>query len=147
MWNELKYKAEVKKDFGKLPLMPCYPQKLNQVFMNILVNAAQAIEDRGEIRIKTYVVDTPKEGIEVIIEDTGKGMTEEVKKRIFEPFFTTKPVGKGTGLGLHVSYKIVKAHKGEIRVESEPGKGTQFTIFLPILNEKELESGQHNGDK
>ena len=144
VWNELKYKAEVKKDYGELPLLPCFPQKLNQVFMNLLVNAAQAIEDRGEIRIVTRKVQEPREGVEVVIEDTGKGMTPEVMKKIFEPFFTTKPVGKGTGLGLHVSYKIVKAHKGEISVESRPGQGTRFTVFLPMLTEEELPEEEGN---
>ena len=140
VWNELKYKAEVKKDYGELPPLLCYPRQLNQVFMNLLVNAAQAIEDRGVISIVTRRVDSPREGIEVVVSDTGCGMPPDVQKRIFEPFFTTKPVGKGTGLGLNVSYKIVQAHRGEIRVESEVGKGTTFRIFLPFLKEEDFEA-------
>ncbi|OCC16511.1 Circadian input kinase A [Dissulfuribacter thermophilus] len=139
VWNELKYKANVKKELSEdIPLILGFPQKLNQVFMNILVNAAQAIEDRGEIKIVTRKVEHPRLGVEIEISDTGCGMTEEVKQRIFDAFFTTKPVGKGTGLGLNIAYKIVKAHKGEIRVSSQPGKGTTMTVFLPVLNEEEI---------
>ncbi len=139
VWNELKYKANVKKELSEdIPLILGFPQKLNQVFMNILVNAAQAIDERGEIKIATRKVEHPRLGVEVEISDTGCGMTEEVKQRIFDAFFTTKPVGKGTGLGLNIAYKIVKAHKGEIRVSSQPGKGTTMTVFLPVLNEEEI---------
>ncbi|MGB9712459.1 MAG: ATP-binding protein [Dissulfurimicrobium hydrothermale] len=138
VWNEIKYKAVLKKNYGELPTIIGYPQQLNQVFMNILVNAAQAIKGKGEITVTTRAVDKPRRGVEVEIKDTGEGIPEDVMPRIFDPFFTTKSVGKGTGLGLHVSYKIVKRHKGEIRVESTPGKGSIFTVFLPILNEDEL---------
>jgi len=129
VWNELKYKAKVIKDYGTLPKIKCYPQQLNQVFMNILVNAAQAIEKEGEIRLVTRA----KNGyIEIKISDTGVGIPKENLSKIFDPFFTTKEVGKGTGLGLNVAYNIIQKHKGTTEVESEVGKGTTFTIRLPI---------------
>jgi len=132
VWNELKYKAKVTKEYGDMPEIYCYPQQINQVFMNILVNAAQAIEDKGEIKISTTHLDGTEPMVEVRISDTGKGIPPENLSKIFDPFFTTKPVGKGTGLGLNVSYNIVKKHQGEIKVESEVGKGTTFIIKLPV---------------
>jgi len=136
VWNELKYKAKVIKEYGELPEIKCYPRQLNQVFMNILVNASQAIEDKGEIRIKTF----HKDGyIYVQISDTGVGIPPENLSKIFDPFFTTKEVGKGTGLGLTMAYNIVKKHGGTIEVESEVGKGTTFTIKLPVNGIKEGE--------
>jgi len=127
VWNELKYKAEVKKEYGHLPLVKGYPQQLNQVFMNILVNAAHAIEKRGEIRIATRAVDGY---VEIEISDSGVGIPKEDLLKIFDPFFTTKEVGKGTGLGLSMAYNIIQRHKGTIDVESEVGKGTTFIIRL-----------------
>ena len=127
VWNELKYKAEVIKDLGDIPPVKCYPQRINQVFMNVLVNAAQAIEKKGEIRIGTRAVDGY---VEVKISDTGVGIPKENLSRIFDPFFTTKDVGKGTGLGLNMAYNIIQKHKGTIDVESEVGKGTTFIIRL-----------------
>jgi PAS domain S-box-containing protein len=128
-WNEIKYKATVHKDYGKLPPVPCYAQRLGQVFVNLLVNAAQAIEKKGEIRLSTRAED----GQAVIrIRDTGRGIPPEHLGKIFEPFFTTKEIGAGTGLGLHVAYKIVTAHRGTINVSSEVGKGTEFTVRLPL---------------
>ena len=129
VWNELKYKAEVKKEYGELPQIKCYPGELSQVFMNILTNAAQAIKARGKIHVRTWTGDGY---VNVEIKDTGKGISEDHLKNIFDPFYTTKEVGKGTGLGLSISYGIVKKHGGEIKVESEPGKGSTFTISLPI---------------
>lgn len=128
VWNELKYKCEVKRDFGPLPAVSCHPTQIAQVFTNLLVNAAQAIETRGEIRIRTR-----HEGNEVVVEvaDTGKGMTQETLSKLFTPFFTTKPRGQGTGLGLSVSYGIITRHKGRIDVQSEPGKGSTFIVRLP----------------
>jgi signal transduction histidine kinase len=128
VWNELKYKATVIKDFSPIPLVSCYPQQLNQVFMNILVNAAQAIQDHGEIRISTEAEDG---FITIRISDTGVGIPPENMSRIFDPFFTTKEVGKGTGLGMHVAYNIVLKHKGRIDVESIVGKGTTFSVRIP----------------
>ncbi|MDA8162266.1 MAG: ATP-binding protein [Desulfobacteraceae bacterium] len=138
IWNEIKYKAKLKKNYCALPLILGYPQQLNQVFMNILVNAAQSIADKGEIGVTTTITDSPRRGIEIEVKDTGVGMPPEILSKIFDPFFTTKPVGKGTGLGLHVSYKIILKHKGNIKVESTQGIGSTFTIFLPILSEDEF---------
>ncbi len=129
VWNELKYKTTLKKDYGDLPLVKCYPQQLNQVFMNLLVNASQAIEEQGEISITTRV---EGDSVVITISDTGCGIPKEKLHRIFEPFFTTKKVGSGTGLGLSITYDIVKKHGGEIAVESEVGKGTTFRVTLPM---------------
>ncbi len=132
VWNELKYKAEVIRDYGTLPSVRCLAAQLNQVFMNLLVNAAQAIEGSGTITVRTR-----DEGERVLVEiaDSGKGMSEVVQKRIFEPFFTTKPVGKGTGLGLSIAWDIVRKHDGEIDVVSRPGEGTCFSIRIPVYHE------------
>jgi len=130
-WNEIKYKAKVEKEFQEGLEIDCYPIQLGQVVLNLLVNAAQAIEGKdGKIRIATR-----KEGDMAVIEvsDNGSGMSEEVRKRIFEPFYTTKAVGKGTGLGLSIAYSIVvEKHMGEINVHSVLGEGTTFTMKLPI---------------
>ncbi|CAB1369329.1 PAS domain S-box protein [Denitratisoma oestradiolicum] len=130
IWNELKYTCEVKKEYGQLPLVECVISQLNQVFMNLLVNAAQAIEGKGIITIRTG---TEGEMIWVEIADTGKGIAAENLGNIFDPFYTTKPVGKGTGLGLSVSYGIIQKHHGRITVESETSQGTKFRVWLPIL--------------
>jgi two-component system, NtrC family, sensor kinase len=132
VYNELKYKATVTKEFNELPLVYGFPQQLNQVFMNILVNAAQAIEKSGEIHIRTDQVDGV---VEVRISDTGCGISPENLSRIFDPFFTTKDVGKGTGLGMNIAYNIIQKHDGDIRVESTVGKGTTFIIHLPATIE------------
>ncbi|MBI4681676.1 MAG: PAS domain S-box protein [Nitrospirae bacterium] len=134
VWNELKYKTTVEKEYGKLPLLKCYPQQLNQVFMNLLVNAAQAIEKQGVIRIKTWNGDG---SINISISDTGSGIPEDKLSKIFDPFFTTKPVGQGTGLGLSITYDIIKKHQGEISVESEVGKGTVFNLRIPVTEDKQ----------
>jgi signal transduction histidine kinase len=126
--NEIKYKAEVIKEFGEIPLVEGYPQQVNQVFMNILVNAAQAIEEKGKIHIKTQ---KDNKGVKVTICDNGSGIEKKNISKIFDPFFTTKPVGKGTGLGMNIAYNIIKKHKGTIDIQSEIGKGTTFTIILP----------------
>jgi PAS domain S-box-containing protein len=129
VWNELKYTCEVRKEYGDLPPVECLLSQLNQVFMNLLVNAGQSIETKGTITIRTG---TQGNSVWVEISDTGKGIAPENIGRIFDPFFTTKPVGKGTGLGLSVSYSIIQKHHGRIEVESEVGKGTTFRIWLPI---------------
>ena len=128
VWNEIKYKAELKKEYSGVPMIQCNPQKLGQVFINLIVNAAQAIEDKGEIILKTFI---KNDFVYVEISDTGSGIPKEEINKIFDPFFTTKDVGKGTGLGLSISYDIVKQHKGELEVESELKSGTKFTIKLP----------------
>jgi two-component system NtrC family sensor kinase len=130
VWNELKHKATLHKDYGNLPQTKCYPLKLNQVFMNLLINAVQAIEKKGKIEIKTWEKDG---SIWVTVSDTGCGIPQKNQNKIFEPFFTTKEVGKGTGLGLSISYEIMQRHKGEISFESKKGKGTTFTIRIPIV--------------
>jgi len=131
--NEIKYKAEVVKEYGQLPEVRCLASELNQVFMNLLVNAAHAIDKaRGTIRIRTGSTATDAW---VEIEDDGCGISADNLSRIFDPFFTTKPVGKGTGLGLSLSYGIVKKHDGRIVVDSQPGRGTRFRVEIPIGRE------------
>lgn len=128
--NELKYKATVIREFGDLPEVECISSQINQVVMNLLVNAAHAIDDFGEIVVRTRC-DGDWAIIEV--EDNGKGIAEANLHRIFEPFFTTKPVGKGTGLGLSLSFNIVQKHNGNITAEAaSTGKGTCFRISLPL---------------
>ena len=128
VWNEIKYKAEVKKEYGGLPEIECLASQINQVFMNLLVNAAHAINEQGLITLRTGSDD---EMVWVEVEDTGSGIKAEHLNRIFEPFFTTKPVGKGTGLGLSLVYGIVQRHHGRIDVRSEVGVGTVFRVTLP----------------
>ncbi|MEC9361958.1 MAG: DAHL domain-containing protein [Pseudomonadota bacterium] len=127
--NQLKNRVEVVKAYGELPQIECSPSQLNQVFLNLINTAAQAIDGEGRIYIHT----TPSaRGVSIRVLDTGCGMSEEVRARIFEPFFTTKPVGKGTGLGLSIVYRIIEDHGGSIDVRSTPGKGSEFTIELPL---------------
>lgn len=133
--NEVKYKAEVIKDFDDLPGIECILSQLNQVFMNLVVNATHAIEERGTITIRTRREN--EDWVWVEVSDTGKGISPEHIGKLFEPFFTTKPVGKGTGLGLSVSYGIVKKHGGRIEVESTPGKGAAFRVWLPVTQKEQ----------
>jgi signal transduction histidine kinase len=132
--NEVKYKARIETHYGSLPDIECLPSRLHQVFLNLIVNAGQAIEASGTIAISTGA-----SGNEIWIrfEDTGCGIPKQHLNRIFEPFFTTKPVGEGTGLGLSVSYSIVRRHGGSIDVESEVGRGSRFTIRLPLRQQHE----------
>ena len=127
--NEIKYKAEVKKEYAGLPEVECLPSQINQLVLNFLVNAAQAIESKGVITLRTGT-----EGNEVWFEvaDNGKGISPDHLRLIFDPFFTTKPIGKGTGLGLSVSYGIVQKHNGRIEVKSELGKGTTMRVWIPV---------------
>jgi hemerythrin-like metal-binding protein/PAS domain S-box-containing protein len=137
--NEIRYKADVVREYGDLPEIECLPMQLNQVFMNLLVNAAQAMGDeRGRITIRSGV-----DGDRVWLEfaDNGRGMSPEVQQRIFDPFYTTKPVGQGTGLGLSLSYGIIEQHCGSISVDSKPGRGTTFRIELPIRHPRDGEVG------
>jgi signal transduction histidine kinase len=126
--NELKYKARVTTDLASIPQVRCRPSEINQVFMNLLVNAGHSLSGPGEIRVASRA-----EGNDVVISiaDTGCGIPEEIRSRVFDPFFTTKPPGKGTGLGLTISYDIVRKHGGALTFESETGKGTTFYIRLP----------------
>ena len=134
--GELKNRIEVIKKFEKLPKVNCYPGELNQVFMNILSNAAQAIENEGEIHITTRNLTGDR--VEVSIRDSGKGMNKSTLEKVFDPFFTTKGVGSGTGLGLSISYGVVQKHGGDILVSSEDGRGTEFKIILPVHGPLEL---------
>ena len=123
----------IQKEYGDLPEIECYPGKLNQVFMNLLSNAIQAIHGQGKIVIKTA---RDGDNIRISIKDSGRGMPSEVQDRIFEPFFTTKELGQGSGLGLSISYNIIAQHSGKIMVNSEPGIGTEFIISLPEKQSK-----------
>ena len=127
--HELKNRVRVVKEYGDIPSIRCHPNQINQVFMNLLVNASQAIEGKGEVRIKTF-----REGdmVNVQISDTGVGIPPENLSRIFDPGFTTKGVGVGTGLGLSICFKIVQDHGGNIDLETEIGKGSTFTVRLPV---------------
>lgn len=117
------------RNYGELPLVNCYAAQMNQVWMNLLVNAAQAIEDDGTVRIQTV---RNGKTVSVSVTDSGKGISPENLKKIFDPFFTTKPVGEGTGLGLSISHGIVQKHRGSIAVDNIPGVGTTFTVTLPV---------------
>ncbi|MGD1712546.1 sensor histidine kinase [Dapis sp. BLCC M172] len=128
--------VEILKNYGDLPLVECYPAQLNQVFMNIIANAIDAMLE-SDIQPKQIVIQTEKvaeDRVFVKIRDNGPGIPTEVKDKIFDPFFTTKPVGKGTGLGLSISYQIIEKHQGKIEVISQPGKGTEFAIALPVYS-------------
>jgi PAS domain S-box-containing protein len=128
-WNEVKYKAELEKNYSNIPMVMCNPQQLGQVFVNLLVNAAQAIPEKGVITLKTYQRDS---AIVVEVRDTGTGIPDEIKTKIFDPFFTTKEPGSGTGLGLSISYDIVKKHGGRIDLESKVGEGSVFYVVIPL---------------
>ena len=126
--NELKYKAEVIREFAELPKINCIPSQLNQVVLNLLLNAAQAIEQNGIIRVATGFDDN---WVWFKVSDNGKGMSDPELGRIFEPFYTTKPKGQGTGLGLPLSRSIIEKHHGVIDVSSTPGSGSCFTVKIP----------------
>jgi two-component system NtrC family sensor kinase len=133
--GELKNRIQVHKNYGKLPLVSCYASQINQVFMNILSNAAQAIEGSGNIWIltKSFSGQNGKEMVSISIQDSGKGMSSQVMEKIFDPFFSTKGVGQGTGLGLSISYGIIENHGGDIQVKSQLGIGTEFIITIPAV--------------
>lgn len=126
--NELKYKADLVREFGPPENIECLPSQINQVILNLLVNSAQAMKERGTITLRTG---GDNRGVWFEVEDTGSGISEDNLNRLFEPFFTTKPVGQGTGLGLSLSYSIVKKHGGDIKVRSRVGEGTAFRVWLP----------------
>lgn len=136
--NQLKYKVEIHRDYAAdLPEVYCQPNQINQVFLNLLVNSAHAMDQKGHLYLKAW---QQEQSVCIEVRDTGQGIAPEHMKRLFEPFFTTKPVGSGTGLGLSLSYSIVKRHQGEISVQSEPGAGASFTIILPIAASESTES-------
>ncbi|WP_225409659.1 PAS domain S-box protein [Stigmatella hybrida] len=134
--HEFKDRCDVICDFAPLPLLRCFPTQLNQVFMNLLLNAVQAIEQRGQIYVTVQQEETD---IVVRIRDTGRGMDAKTRARIFTPFFTTKPAGQGTGLGLTICDTIIRRHQGRIEVQSEPGQGTTFTVRLPLFDDEDEE--------
>ena len=127
--HRLEERITVERRYGDLPEILCYPNRLNQVFMNVLLNAIQAIEERG-----TITIGTRREAGDAVVEfgDTGVGVPADRLDRIFDPGFTTKGSGVGTGLGLSISYRIVEEHRGSIVLSSEPGRGTGVTIRLPF---------------
>jgi signal transduction histidine kinase len=134
--HEIKHNVTVHKEYSEIPKISCYPGRLNQVFLNLLINAKQAIKGKGEIFLTTSRVG---DRILIEIKDTGEGIPEEHLSRIFDPGFTTKGVGVGTGLGLSICYQIIKDHLG-IKLDSEPGRGSTFTVILPMDLEKKLET-------
>ena len=129
LWNQIRYKTEIVRRYNALPLIKCFPRQISQVFTNLIINASQAIDQKGVITIKTLY---ENQTIQIHISDNGNGMDEQTQKKLFTPFFTTKKIGKGTGLGLSISQKIIEKHKGKIQVKSELGKGTTFSISLPL---------------
>ena len=130
VWNQLKYKVDVVREYASLPLVSCVASQINQVVMNLLTNAEQAIAGRGTITVRTGVQD---DTVWFEVQDTGCGMAPEQQVRIFEPFYTSKPVGQGTGLGLSISFGIVQRHGGSITVQSAPGAGSTFRVTLPVV--------------
>lgn len=134
--NTLKHKVTVIKQYGDIPFVTCAPSQINQVFLNLLVNAAQAMEEMGTITITTRA---KGKSVEIAIADDGKGIPEEVLPHIFEPFFTTKEVGEGTGLGLAISYQLIEQHGGTLTVQSTVGRGTCFTMTLPVTPPAEMD--------
>ncbi len=142
--HQTRDRIRVVKAYGELPQVECYVSQLNQVFMNLLVNAIQAIDGEGTITITTARVD--EDNVRISIRDTGDGMTEDVRQKVFDPFFTTKPVGQGTGLGLSISHGIIEKHGGSIEVESESGEGTKLTIMLPIQLPREVIDEKSSSD-
>jgi signal transduction histidine kinase len=131
--NKYKNKVEIIREYADLPMLECYPGQLNQVFMNILSNAIDAIEGQGTITITTSKAN---DFVRISIRDTGKGIPEHLRAKIFDPFFTTKEVGEGTGLGLSISHGIIEKHKGSIKVKSHIGEGSEFVISLPAKQGK-----------
>ncbi|HIJ94312.1 MAG TPA: PAS domain S-box protein [Desulfuromonadales bacterium] len=139
-WNEIKYVATLTREFGEIPPIKCFPQQLNQVFLNLLVNAAHALGNtQGSITVRTWC---EHDTVFVAVTDDGCGIVAENLQRIFEPFFTTKEVGKGTGLGLSISYEIIRKHGGEITVTSVVGKGSTFTVSLPVAGPPKADETQ-----
>jgi signal transduction histidine kinase len=134
VWNQLKYKVRIVREFGILPQVRCVQSQINQVVMNLLTNAEQSIGEKGCITLRTG---TQGEEVWFEVQDDGCGIPAENQARLFEPFYTTKPVGKGTGLGLSISFGIVQRHGGNITVQSTPGQGSTFRVTLPIDNQME----------
>lgn len=142
-WNELKYKAEVVREFGQIPEVKCNSGKLIQVFLNLVINASHAIETQGVVTITTKQLN---DTVIISISDTGTGIAEDKLASIFDPFFTTKKAGKGTGLGLHIVNSVIESHQGKIEVESTLGVGTTFNVILPIAGPKIEDDGKNDND-
>jgi two-component system NtrC family sensor kinase len=137
--GEIKNRIQVHRQYEPIPKVTCYASQINQVLMNILSNAVQAIQGSGQIWISTLPIRASSNQIgrvQISIQDSGMGMSADVLEKIFEPFFTTKGVGQGTGLGLSISYGIIQNHGGEIQVRSEKGVGTEFTLIIPVAQNK-----------
>ncbi len=136
IYNDIQTKISIKKNYSKLPNLRCFPGKLSQALLNILVNAVQAAEKKGEIEITTTLEQLGKRDddrhVQVVIQDNGGGIAQEDLNNLFDPFYTTKPIGEGTGLGLSITYDIIKLHQGDISIDSKLGEGTTVTITLPI---------------
>jgi signal transduction histidine kinase len=132
--HELRGRISVVKEYGETPEIECYPNQLGQVFMNILLNAAQAIEGEGEIRIRTWI---EAGDVRIAVSDTGRGIPPDIQARIFDPGFTTKKAGVGSGLGLSICRKIIDNHHGRIELQSEVGRGSTFTVVLPVGHDRE----------
>src|SRR5690606_20754589 len=130
VWNDLKYKVRVEKHYGELPLVECHLSEINQVLVSLLINAGQAIDNRGTIVLATGAEDGEAW---ISIADSGCGIPAEALPRIFDPFFTSKPIGRGTGLGLAIAYSIISKHHGRIEVSSEVGVGSTFRVVLPVV--------------
>ena len=135
--HEFKNRIQVERQYGNIPQVECHPNAINQVFMNLLVNASQAIPDRGTITIRTL---KKGEFVRIAISDTGVGIPAENLSKVFDPGFTTKGVGFGTGLGLSICYKIIQEHHGRIEVESSD-RGTTFTVVLPLGHTRKVKHG------
>jgi PAS domain S-box-containing protein len=140
--HELKHNIQVIKEFGDIPLISCFPSRLNQVFLNLLINAKQSIQDKGTIRITTFL---KNKNVHIAFNDSGIGISKENLKKIFDPGFTTKGRGVGAGLGLSICYQIIQDHRGTIKVESEQGKGSTLTVILPTNLEEMLEKEKNQG--
>ena len=141
VWNDLKYKVRIEKHYSPLPPVECHPSEINQVLMNLLINAGQSIAERGTIVLATGTEDGE---VWINISDSGCGIPEESLQRIFDPFYTTKPIGRGTGLGLSICYSIIAKHHGRIEVSSRVGTGTIFRVVLPIT-QPASEPGEASG--
>ncbi len=141
-WHELKYKAKIERNYGTLPLLKCHGGQLGQVFLNMLINASHALEGKSESAVITIKTGFENDQINIEISDNGCGIAPEALPKIFDPFFTTKDIGKGTGLGLNLAYKIIQAHGGQITVQSKQGSGTTFKIMLPVEEPAPIKSGE-----
>jgi signal transduction histidine kinase len=129
-WHELKHRTEVERHYGVLPQVCCRPAQINQILLNLLLNAVQAVGERGKLVLRSGADEAAQE-VWVEVEDNGPGVPPDIRQRIFDPFFTTKPVGQGTGLGLSIAWGIAEAHGGRLTFTSTMGRGSCFRLTLP----------------